>query len=145
MRKTLFVLMALGAAACAPMQPAPPASAGTAAPPQAGLIGSLLLSLAPQHQGPPAPGRLLLSNLDFGPTHVEALVTAGAACTARPGGYLKAESFVLPEHGTRIITAPPGADVCWRRDRDPDSPVPRHWTDWARAYLAPGRVVDSAL
>jgi hypothetical protein len=122
MRMILLPLLALGAAACTPMAPPP--------------------WLA---QAPPPPGELLLSNLDFGPTHVEAVITANPDCNARAAGYVRTQDFVLPERGTRILAAPPGAGVCWRRDRDPEHPVSGQWTDWARAYLQPGQIIDSTL
>jgi len=91
------------------------------------------------------PGTLFLSNIAFGPTQVEAVVTANADCGVRDAGYVGTEAFLLPARGTRFISAPPGADVCWRRPLDPDNPTAGKWTDWARAYLAPGRIVDSTL
>jgi hypothetical protein len=108
------------------------------------ILPFLLLGAAGCVPGP-GPGTLLLSNIDFGPTRVEAVVTANPDCSVRDDGYVGTGAFVLPVRGTRFIAAPPGADVCWRRDLDPDNPAAGKWTDWARAYLAPGRIVDSTL
>ena len=90
-------------------------------------------------------GSLLLSNPHFGPTRVEAVITANADCRARDAGYVSTLELVIPTNATRFIDAPPGADVCWRRDRDPDQPVAGVWTPWDRAYLAPGRTLDANL
>jgi hypothetical protein len=54
-------------------------------------------------------------------------------------------TFALPLNGTRVIEAPPGADVCWRREiAEAPSAQPR-WSEWNRAYLSAGRSIDSQL
>jgi hypothetical protein len=96
-------------------------------------------------QPPPQPGTLLLNNPHFGPTHVEAVITANPDCASRGPGYVSSYDFVLPNNATRIITVPPGDEVCWRRDRNPDQPVPGEWSDWDRAYVAPGRTIEADI
>jgi hypothetical protein len=92
---------------------------------------------------------LTLSNYSFPSAHVEAVVTALPDCAKREGAPASAVSdFVLPLNGTRIIMAPPGADVCWRYQLPPPSeakPGPARWSGWRRAYLGAGRPIDSAL
>jgi hypothetical protein len=51
----------------------------------------------------------------------------------------------MPNNATKFIEAPPGADVCWRSDRNPGRPVPGRWSRWDRAYLLPGKLVDATL
>jgi len=99
----------------------------------------LLLVTASCAAQEPGSGRLLLSNLDYPPAQVEAVVTANPDCDARGEGYVATMQFLVPPDGTRFIDAPPGADVCWRRDRDPP------WRGWNRAHLAPGWTIDSQL
>jgi hypothetical protein len=99
-------------------------------------------SCAPQE---PGPGRLLLSNPNFPLINVEAVVTANPDCDARDSGYVSISGFVMPNNSTRFIDAPPGADVCWRHDRNPGRPVPGRWSRWDRAYLFPGRTIDATL
>jgi hypothetical protein len=96
---------------------------------------------APQIQ----PGTLLLSNRNFGPTHVEAVITANPDCGARGPGYVSTLEFLLPTNATKFVNVPPGADVCWRRDRDPTQPVAGEWSPWGRAYTAPGRRIAANL
>jgi hypothetical protein len=92
--------------------------------------------------GPP-PGALLLSNPGPGHVAVEALVTAYPDCNSR-GGYVAASRFSLPPDGTRFISVPPGASVCWRV-------VPAAGTagaaeaEWNRTFLSPGALVDSSI
>jgi hypothetical protein len=88
--------------------------------------------------GPGTPGTLLLTNQDWPETQVETVVTARADCDPGPG-FVAGTSFQLPPGATTIIHAPPGADVCWRRLQEPP------WPGWNRAYLAPGRIIDSTL
>jgi hypothetical protein len=101
-------------------------------------------SCAPQ---PPAlvPGRLQLSNPNFGLINVEAVITANPDCGARDAGYISTLEFTMPNNATKFIEVPPGADVCWRSDRNPGRPAPGRWSQWDRAYLVPGKTVDATL
>jgi hypothetical protein len=94
---------------------------------------------------PTGPGTLLLSNPDFGPTHVQAVITANADCGSHGPGYVSTLEFVLPNDATRFVDVPPGTEVCWRRDRDPDQPVAGQWSSWDRAYVEPGTTIDANL
>jgi hypothetical protein len=99
-------------------------------------------SCAPQ---PPLPGRLQLSNPDFVLINVEAVITANPDCDARDNGYISTMEFAMPNNSTKFIEAPPGADVCWRSDRNPGRPVRGRWSRWDRAFLVPGKLVDATL
>ena len=98
--------------------------------------------------GQPAPaGRLMLNNFSFEPTRVQAVLVAGPACAlADPGATAE---FVLPSNGTRVIPAPPGIDICWRRQlvagETKETPVTGPWTAWSRAYTGPGRFLDAVV
>ena len=94
---------------------------------------------------PVQPGTLLLSNLNFGPTNVEAVITANPDCSARGPGYVSTLEFVLPNNATKFIDVPPGDEICWRRDRDPSQPVSGQWSGWDRAFVAPGTTIDANL
>ena len=96
-------------------------------------------------QQAPGPGTLLLSNPNFPLINVEAVITANPDCDARDGGYVSTLEFTMPNNATKFIYAPPGADVCWRSDRNPGRPVPGRWSRWDRAFLVPGRIVDATL
>jgi hypothetical protein len=99
-------------------------------------------SCAPQE---PGPGRLLLSNPNFPLINVEAVITANPDCEARADGYISTLEFTMPNSATKFIDVPPGADVCWRSDRNPGRPVPGRWSRWDRAYLVPGKTIDATL
>jgi hypothetical protein len=101
-------------------------------------------SCAPQPPVP-LPGRLQLSNPNFGLINVEAVITANPDCAARDDGYVSTLEFTMPNNATKFIEAPPGADVCWRSDRNPGRPVRGRWSRWDRAYLVPGKLVDATL
>jgi hypothetical protein len=51
-----------------------------------------------------------------GPDHVvvETVVTAYPDCNSRGGGVYGESRFSLPPDGTRFVSVPPGASVCWR-------------------------------
>lgn len=123
---------------------APPPAVAVAVPAPAPFPFAPLAGLF----GPPAPGRLTLSNFSFDTAHIEAVITAAPDCAAREG--TTASDFVLPLNGTRIIESVPGADVCWRRAIDPKTaagaaPSIPGWTEWNRAFLSSGRSVDARL
>ncbi len=48
---------------------------------------------------PPQPGKLLLSNPDFGLINVEAVITANPDCAARDVGYISTLEFTMPNNG----------------------------------------------
>jgi hypothetical protein len=100
------------------------------------------VSCAPQ---PVLPGTLLLSNPSFGLINVEAVITANPDCAARDDGYVSTMEFTMPNNSTKFIEAPPGADVCWRSDRNPGRPSPNRWSRWDRAFLVPGKPVNATL
>ena len=85
------------------------------------------------------PGQLTLSNYRFERASIQAVATAAPDCAAVDPST-PATQFDLPFKGTRVIPAPPAADICWRRV------VPGgQWTPWSRAYTAAGRTIDSQL
>lgn len=107
------------------------------------VMSFCVAACAPQQ--PPQPGTLLLNNPHFGSINVEAVITSNPSCASRGPGYVSTLEFVLPNDATKIIDVPPGAEVCWRRDRDPNEPVTGQWSDWDRAYVAPGASIDANL
>jgi hypothetical protein len=109
------------------------------------LSAVLFCAAACAPQQAPEPGTLLLSNPDYGPTHVQAVVTANPDCATHGPGYVSTFEFVLPNNATKSLDVPPGAEICWRRDRDPEQPVPGQWSPWDRAYVAPGSTIDANL
>jgi hypothetical protein len=58
---------------------------------------------------------------------------------AAPGGTPL--DFDLPFKGTRVLDAPPGeVTICWRRQVGSGQ-----WSEWNRAFIAPGLSVDAEL
>ena len=165
MRHLLISATLLGVAACAwepvgpAAAPAPVPVAAVAAPapvvpapPPAPLVSFSLPvpNPVPWFLEPPGPGRLTLNNFSFDRAHVEAIVTASPTCNVRVEGDVRT-SFDLPLNGTEIVTARPGADVCWRRQIEPGQQAgqsggpPSGWSDWNRAYVAEGVSVNARL
>ena len=93
-------------------------------------------SCAPQV---PQPGWLLLSNPDFPLINVEAVITANPDCDARDAGYISTLEFTMPNNATKFIDVPPGADVCWRSDRNPGRPVPGRWSSVGQSLPRAGK------
>jgi hypothetical protein len=97
--------------------------------------------------GPAPAGRLMLNNFSFEPARVQAVLASGPACAV--GDPAAATEFLLPPNGTRIIPAPPGIDICWRREliagETKDIPPTGPWTAWSRAYTGQGRFLDAVV
>ena len=94
------------------------------------------------------PGRLTLSNFTFDTAQIQAIVTPFADCGLHDG--ITATDFMLPLNGTRIINAPVGSDVCWRRAVGPGArpggaPGEPGWTEWSRIFTSTGALVDAQL
>ena len=87
---------------------------------------------------------MLLSNAEFGPTRVEAVLTTNPDCVFRGPGYVARQVFVIPNDGTRFIEAPSGTNVCWRR-AVMGADHAEHLSNWNITYTAPGRSIDSNL
>jgi len=134
-------------AAPPPAPPPPPEPAIAAAPPPSPpqeapppLPAAEVAVAAPAPASPftlpmfaePALPRLTLSNFSYDQAHVEATVTAVPDCAAAAPTM----EFDLAYNGTRVIEAPAGSDVCWRRAGSPR---------WNRAFLSAGRSIDSRL
>ena len=147
-RILLLSVIAIGAAGCAPLvpdqgpPPAPPPTAGAPAPaPMAAAAPGPAASGFP-FWTTPQPRRLALSNFSFDYATVQTVVTTAPECGTSAAAV---STFALPLNGTRVIEAPPGADVCWRREiAEAPSARPR-WSEWNRAYLSAGRSIDSQL
>jgi hypothetical protein len=97
-------------------------------------------------------GRLMLNNFSFQPTRIQAALVSGPVCAITDPAA--ATEFVLPSNGTRVIPAPPGFDICWRRElvagERIETPSARiasagPWTAWSRAYTGPGRFLDASV
>ena len=132
-----------------PPEPTPVVAANAPPPPGAApaatnWVGAFLATFGPQH---PSPSRLTLSNFRYGHAYVEAVVTSDPDCARRDARVVAESDFDLPYNGTRVIEAPAGADVCWRRDlaagHGPGAAP--NWSPWNRAYLSAVRSVDSRL
>jgi hypothetical protein len=89
-----------------------------------------------------APPRLTLSNFTYDRAHVEAAIATSPDCDAAAAPPVE---FDLAYNGTRVITAPAGSDVCWRRDVAGQAGAGPQWSRWNRAYLSSGQSVDSRL
>jgi hypothetical protein len=89
--------------------------------------------------------RLSLNNPYWDRVNVQLVVTRNSDCDKRSDGYLSSREFVMPRNQTEVIDVPNGATVCWRRDRNPDTPAAGVWTGWTKATLSPGRSAEAEL
>jgi hypothetical protein len=124
----------------APAAPAPAVASTVDYVPFPVLVARLI-------NAPPPSGRLTLHNFAFDSARVQAVITSAPDCVVRQG--MVVTDFVLPLNSTRVISTPPGADICWRREMTAPAAtgtaVGPSWTEWARVYTASGRYLDSRL
>ena len=110
------------------------------------LLAIVLLcagSCAPQPPAP-LPGRLQLSNPNFGLINVEAVITTSPNCDNRDA-YVSTQEFVMTKNRTQRIEAPKAENICWRHDSNPNNPVAGAWTGWSRATMFPGQTYETDL
>ena len=95
---------------------------------------------------PPAGfARLTLNNPYWTKVNVQLVVTRSSDCDNRGEGFIDIRELVMPRNQLEIIDVPNGANLCWRRDRNPDKPEDGVWTGWTKAILPPGRSQEANL
>ena len=77
--------------------------------------------------------------------NVEIVVTRRADCDSRAEGFISTREVVMRRKGEERIEMPNGANVCWRRDRDPNAPAAGAWSGWTRASVPPGGSAEADL
>lgn len=161
-------------AAVRPAPPPPAAAAIVAAPPAPALVPIAVVVPRPVPDAQPSaitydvynnltplvwfepfslrlglqPGRLTLSNFRFDLVDVEAVITRSPDCAVLAG--TAPIDFKLALNATWVVPAPPGADVCWRRQTKPPpiasaAAAASGWTPWNRVYTSTGRSIDARL
>ena len=103
------------------------------------------LALAACSSKPSDTSQLTLNDPSWDRVNVEIVITKRADCDSRGEGYIDTRQFVLRKSRAEIIDVPNGATVCWRHDRNPNSPVAGAWTGWTRATLFPGQNAEADL
>jgi hypothetical protein len=106
---------------------------------------SLLLLLAACSSGSSRSATLTLSNPTWDRVNVEAVITNSADCGNRGRGYVATKTFVMTKGRPVTVEAPNGESICWRKDRNPNNPVPGDWSGWSRVPLAPGQTAETDL
>ncbi len=110
---------------------------------RATLLG--LLALAACSSTPSDTARLTLNNSAWEQVNVQVVITRRADCDSRGEGYVSTREFALRKSRGEIVEAPNGATLCWRRDRNPNDPVPGAWSGWTRATPSPGQSAELNL
>jgi hypothetical protein len=105
----------------------------------------LVLSLAGCSSTPPDTSVLTLNDPSWDRVNVEIVITRRADCDSRGEGYVATRELVMRKNKTEAIEVPNGATVCWRQDRNPNSPAAGAWSDWTRATIPPGQSGEADL
>ena len=106
------------------------------------LAGALALAACSSPAADSA--RLTLNNPYWERVNVQLVITRSSDCDNR-GEYLDTKEVVMAKNRLEVIHVPNGANVCWRRDRNPNNPVPGTWSSWTKATLFPGRSAEAEL
>ncbi len=105
----------------------------------------VLLLPAACSSGPPGSAKLILNNPSWDRVNAQIVITRSADCDQRGEGFISTREFVMRKDKSEAIEVPKGASVCWRHDRNPNSPVSGAWTGWSRATLLPGQDTETEL
>jgi len=89
--------------------------------------------------------RLSLNNPSWDRVNVQLVITRSSDCDSRGDGYIASRELVMARNKIEVIDVPNGANVCWRRDRNPNKPDGGAWTGWTKATLFPGRNAEANL
>lgn len=100
--------------------------------------------LAACSSAPADSARLTLNNPYWERVNVQLVITKSSDCDNR-AQYLDTKEIVMAKNRLEVIRVPSGANVCWRRDRNPNSPVAGAWSGWTKATLFPGRDAEADL
>ena len=106
--------------------------------------GAGLLALAACTSVPPGGSQLTLNNPSWEKVNVQLVVTKSSDCDNR-SEYIDSKELVMSRNRLEIIPVPAGANVCWRRDRNPNNPVAGAWSGWTKATLFPGKNAEADL
>ena len=104
-----------------------------------------LPSLAACSSTPSDTATLTINDPYWDRVNVEIVVTKLADCDSRGEGYIETRELVMHKNKTEAIEVPNGANVCWRHDRNPNSPVAGAWSGWTKASLPPGQSAETDL
>jgi hypothetical protein len=88
---------------------------------------------------------LTLNDPAWDRVNVEVVITKSADCDNRGEGFISMRELVMRKKGSEAIEVPNGATVCWRRDRNPNSPAAGAWSGWTKATLPPGQRGEADL
>lgn len=88
---------------------------------------------------------LTLNNPSWERVNVQLVITRRADCDSRGEGFISSKDVVMAKNRTERIEVPSGANLCWRRDRDPSDPAPGAWSGWSKATLFPGGDAEANL
>ena len=105
----------------------------------------VLLLLSACSSGSSQTATLILDNPTWDRVNVEAVITNSADCDNRGKEYVETKQFVMTKGQTVTVEAPKAESICWRNDRNPNTPIPGDWSGWSRAPLAPGQTAETDL
>ena len=107
------------------------------------VLASVLL-LAACSSTPTDGSQLTLNNPYWEKVNVQLVITKSSDCENR-GEYLNSRELVMIKNKLEVVQVPSGANVCWRRDRNPNNPVAGAWSGWTRATMFPGATSDTDI
>ena len=88
---------------------------------------------------------LILNDPIWDRVNVEVVITRRSDCDSRADGYVSTQQLSMRKNRTERIEVPNGANVCWRRDRNPSEPAAGAWSGWTKASIPPGQSAELDL
>ena len=109
------------------------------------MLGAVIALGGCSSPRPADTARLTLNNPYWDRVNVQLVVTRSSDCERSAQGLIDSRDLVMSRNKLEVIDVPDGANVCWRRDRNPDKPEAGVWTGWTKATLFPGRSAEADL
>ena len=109
------------------------------------MLAALLAVTACGGSAPPDSSTLILNEPYWDRVNVELVITKRADCDSRAEGFIEIKQLVMRKNTTERFYIPNGANVCWRRDRNPEQPVAGAWSGWTKASIGPGQSAELNL
>ena len=104
-----------------------------------------LAALAACHAPASDSARLTINDPYWDRVNVEVVITKLGDCDSRADGFISEKQLVMRKNKTETFEVPSGANLCWRHDRNPNTPVAGAWSGWTKATLFPGKSAETDL
>ena len=88
---------------------------------------------------------MILNNPTWDRVNVEAVIHQQRRLRQSRQRLRRDQNIRYDQGSPRAVEAPNGESICWRKDRNPNNPVPGDWSGWSRIPSPPGQTAETDL